>query len=287
MNCQCTDKCQCTAENKCSENCDCTENLSTQVSNDNTSNTSSVNNDDNDYDDLLSLNTRVTNINIKRTRSSGVEHNYHKYIHIRDEINNKMRNMQFNNKNIIHLLLDIMERVNTLTLTNVEKDDLSMYIFQKMLDKYRIYCNSDYHRVKDYFPKIINEFSELSAEKLFSKSVIHDVMQPNIITYTVYECFDELEVFDPIAVIFNVMEEIYRYAKLNVEEKKSTTMKVMDKLFKHYDYSDESNLLECLLPDLIDCIIAIYNKQYNVTKLAEIEEVDSQQLKNKSCCVCQ
>jgi hypothetical protein len=212
-----------------------------------------------------------------------VEHNYHKYIHIRDDINNKFRSQNVNKQNIIHILLSIMERVKDIDLSQSRKNELSLYIFKKLAEKYNIYTNEEMVMVMDVLPQVIDQLCALRKEKMFSKTKIVNVMEPNLITYTVYEQFDRHSVFAPITLAFSVLDEVYRYNCLKKDEKITTTLKIMNMLYKNYNYSSTNIIAEILIPDIIDCVIAIYENEY-VIKHEEIQEVEIK--KNKKWWMC-
>ena len=193
-----------------------------------------------------------------------IEHYFNKYIHIKDHVNNMMRNMQYDRSRTVHLLLCIVEMVDKITeFDEKKKRELTLYIMNKLINKWNLYLRMDRKVLFDLLAHVYDYLVKVADGQLYTKEEpsCFEYQEPNVITYSLFEKFDKegngynFELMDTVLLLLN---EVQKYAFLRVEESKYIVLKVTNMLINNYTMKEEEQSLTLeLLPDLIDTLIDI------------------------------
>ena len=197
-----------------------------------------------------------------------IEHLFNKFIHVYDRVNNMMRNMQYDRSRLIHLLLCIMQKNDRLDLNDKQKRLLSLYMMLKLTKNHDLFEESEQEKLFNLLYQVSVYLVEVSRGNNYTnyKPTNTKYVEPNIITYSTFEYFDnEMEEnhgFELMEVIVRVLNVVHNYKCLRIEEKKYISIQVVNMLLEKYNTNDDVELIRELMPDLIDALMDVAKDTY-------------------------
>ena len=146
-----------------------------------------------------------------------IEHYYHKYIHIKDRVNNMIRNMQYDRSRTVHLLLCVVEMVDKIgEFTNDKKRELTLYIMNKLISKWNIYLRLDKNVLFELLSHIYDYLVKVADGEIYVKEPPSnfEYEEPNVITYSLFEKFDKKpngNKFELMNTVLLLLNEVQKY----------------------------------------------------------------------------
>lgn len=193
----------------------------------------------------------------------GAEHLYNKYIHIKDYVNNLMRNMFFTLPQTPHLLLMVMEQVQTIPEELSTKRYLALHIIEKLISKYHLCLSTESEQLKQSYDSMYTIFYDLHLEKhtkIATKKRKRTEEPFNVITYTLFEQYEKNDnITDLIGLSKHLLDDVDHLYHLNKNDKKFIVLKVVQMLVKEHNLP---TLGQQLLPAFIDAVNDIKQNQY-------------------------